>query len=128
VLLVLATGCTPGVKIHTAGRSAAAREPNCPLRVYELEEIVDREYEVLGDIYIHDTGFTVVKCGEADVRARVRQEACRMGADAVEIYRETHPMSTALMSTCYRVKARFLRFTDEETPLEAEPESPKLEK
>ena len=116
VFLVLVTGCTPAVKIHTTGKSLAMRSPDCNVRVYELAELVDREYEVLGDIYIHDTGFTMFKCGKEDVRARVYQEACRMGADAVEVYRETDPMSTALMSTCYRVKARFLRFTDEDTP------------
>ena len=52
-------------------------------------------------------------CGKEDVRSRVREEACRMGADAVEVYRESDPMSSPLLSSCYRVKARFLRFIDE---------------
>ena len=32
-------------------------------------------------------------------------------ADAVEVYRESDP---DFLSTCYRVKARFLRFIDED--------------
>jgi hypothetical protein len=97
------------VKLNDLGRELSPRALDCSLRVYEVAELVDREYEVIGDIYIHDTGFTVSRCGKQDVRARVRREACQMGADGVEIYRESHP---DWLSTCYRVKARFLRFTD----------------
>jgi hypothetical protein len=108
-LLVLS--CAPAVRLTRHSEALVAKPPDCELDVYEPGLLpADHSLPVVGDIYIHDTSFTV-NCGKTRIRQLLHQRACEAGADAIEIYRESAP---DLLSSCYRVKARLIRYPDEE--------------
>jgi hypothetical protein len=108
-LLVLS--CAPGVRLARHSEALVAKPPDCELDVYEPGLLpADHSLPVVGDIYIRDTGFTV-SCGKTRIRQLLHQRACEAGADAIEIYRERAP---DLWSSCYRVRARLIKYSDEE--------------
>ena len=83
----------------------------CPLDIYERGQVIERANERIGEVWIHDTAFSV-DCGQEVVRGLMRDKACKNGADAVAVLKESFP--SLWTSTCYRVKAYFLRYTDED--------------
>jgi len=110
VVLLVALGCAPSIDIALSQGDAASKPPNCELDIYEPGLLpADHVLPVVGEVDIHDSGFTV-DCGKARIRQLLRERACEAGADAIEIVQEKNP---DLISSCYRVKARLIRYADE---------------
>ena len=108
---LLFLSCAPAVRLTSHSEALVAKPPDCELDVYEPGLLpADHSLPVVGDIYIHDTSFTV-NCGKTRIRQLLDQRACEAGADAIEIYSESAP---DLWSTCYRVRARLIKYSDEE--------------
>lgn len=81
----------------------------------------------LGEVRLGDTGFST-RCSELEARNILRQEACNVGANLVNITMEQRPN---LMSTCYRcsasmyyVDADSLQNSQSELLAKADPEAP----
>ncbi len=110
-LLALALlACAPKVSETWWAEGTAPKSPDCKLDVYEPGLLpTDHSLPVIGEINIRDSGFTV-NCGRTRIRQMLRERACAAGADAIEITQEKNP---DLLSSCYRVKARLIRYADE---------------
>lgn len=102
--------CSPVVNhVRYDHVTLAPLEAGCELDIYEIGETITKEYDRVGEIYIHDSMFSV-DCGRDGVRDLMRERACATGADGVEIIKESYPDA---FSTCYRVRAEFLKFHDD---------------
>ena len=66
--------------------------------------------EIVGKISASDSGFSVT-CSEEYVIENFKKDACAVGADLINITKESHP---DFWSTCYRAKAELLRIKDRE--------------
>ena len=106
LLVASALACTSFVRLHALERPIVPHEGECSVRVFEEAELVDIDYEVVGDIDVRGSGLRSTGCEKHEVRAFLQKTACDLRADAIEIYRESHPKAWA---SCYHVKAGFLR-------------------
>ena len=66
--------------------------------------------EIVGKISASDTGFSV-ECSEAFVIENFRKDACSIGADLINITKDSQP---DFWSTCYRAEAEFIKIKDRE--------------
>ena len=110
MLLTAVLACAASVQHIKYHDDIPAKPGDCELDVYERGQRIERAHERIGEVWIHDSGFSV-KCGKEVVRSLTRDRACDTGADAIEVHKESFP---DLLSTCYRIKAYFLLYTDEE--------------
>ncbi len=107
VLSLSVLACAPAVRhVRYDHVTLAPLDADCSLDIYEIGETIAKPHDRVGEVYIHDTMFSV-NCGREVVRGLMRARACATGADGVEIVKESFP---DLFSTCYRVKAEFLKF------------------
>jgi len=67
----------------------------------------------IGEIKLGETGFST-KCNEAHALEILKNEACALNADIVNISEETRPDS---WSTCYRCRAEFYVNTNKDMVL-----------
>ena len=86
------------------------KDAQCSIPIKKNFPYKKDEVEILGSIRAGDSGFSV-KCGEAYVLKQFQQEACALGADLINIIKESR---FDILSTCYRAKAEFLRLKDRE--------------
>ena len=110
MLLTAALACAPSVQHIKYRGDVPAKLGHCELDVYERGQRIERAHERIGEVWIHDSGFSV-RCGKEVVRSLTRDRACDTGADAIEVHKESFP---DWFSTCYRIKVYFLRYTDED--------------
>jgi hypothetical protein len=110
-LAIGVSACAPAVQHIQYRHDIPARQLGCPLDIYGRDQVIERANEQIGEVWIHDSGFSV-DCGQEVVRGLMRDKACKNGADAVAVLKESFP--NFWTSTCYRVKAHFLRYTDED--------------
>lgn len=74
-----------------------------------LDDPIPDETEVLGDIKIGDAGFTS-KCTYEDVINLAKQEAMKLGGNAIKI--TEHKLPSAMGSSCHRITAKILKADD----------------
>ncbi len=103
--LIFLIGCSPRVVRIGYDNSGNSSEGNCEVVIKKLSDFDEDEVEVKGEIKIKDTGFSI-KCEEADVLRILKQEACAVGADIINIIEERR---ADIFSTCYRVEAELLK-------------------
>lgn len=115
-LALLALGCSPALT-----RSGYVRPDRpvarCAPAVKRNAALPAGSFSVVGRVEVGDTGFST-RCSEQDVLALMREEACRVAADVIDIEQESRP---DLASTCYRAHARFLRLKGPEPAPESDP-------
>lgn len=107
-LAVVVTACTPAITRVGYTDPGSAAVPDCEVIFKEGGSVDAAMGEVLGQIELDDTGFTI-DCGEAEMLALLKNEACSIGANLV-LLKEISPPD--LMSSCYRVKADLIRLDD----------------
>jgi hypothetical protein len=114
LLLLAASGCSGTFAVHLVTQpDAGALTPHaegCDVQLYEQTESPPSDCREVGDVFLGDTGYTT-NCGRERAREELLHQACRFGADAVQIVRAYE--SSPLSSTCYQVRARFLVCTDD---------------
>lgn len=64
--------------------------------------------EIVGMISASDTGFST-KCSETFVIDNFKKDACAIGADVINITKDSQP---DFWSTCYRAEAEYIRIKD----------------
>jgi hypothetical protein len=93
----------------TLNQPASPKRPaDCTVEFFDAHEEPRGRFRQIGHIYFHDTGFSL-NCKRPQILRRLEEEACKAGADAVDIYRESYPNA---WTTCYRVKAHLLERID----------------
>jgi hypothetical protein len=107
LLLILITGC--GYKTTRMGYEES-NDPNIVLDNCEVEFVrspykLNQQQEVVGSISLDESGFST-NCKEPDARLILKEEACLLGADVVQITNEKQP---SFISSCYRVSAKFIK-------------------
>ena len=102
-VLILLGGCSSSEKI-TMTETMAPLPADCQPVFYRPANPPPAGYKVLGQIKYGDTGFSV-SCGQETVREKLRQQACKAGANGVYLKKEK---GFDLISSCYRVEAELL--------------------
>jgi tetratricopeptide (TPR) repeat protein len=100
--------CAPRVTLHTSS-NLTPKPQNCKLDIYYPYQIINLKYTVVGDIYVGDTGFTVNCDKDTLINNIIKPKGCELGVDAIQINKISNP---DLISTCYRLRANFLKYTD----------------
>jgi hypothetical protein len=112
VLVSFVAGCSSQMDIQVVGRPDIgpfpARSANCTIRIYNQADTLPEACLEIGDVYVGDTGASI-NCGLASVRDRAHDQACRYGADALQIIRHQTPSGG---SSCHQIRARLLRCAD----------------
>ena len=96
-------GCARSQKVQVSSTRDSLPE-NCPVTKYPLSAQRPEKYEVLATLKFGDKGFSV-SCDRKTAEASMREEACKVGANAIIIVRENEP---DLWSTCYRATAQLV--------------------
>ena len=98
-------GCAPSQHyVEYQGRQEA-KVKNCALDVYTQGLELHKKTQVIGEMQIVDTGFSV-NCDAETVMKQIKAKACEEGAEAIHLYDIRHPSLSG--STCFQANARFL--------------------
>ncbi len=103
-------GCAAAVKRQGYSVVNSQIVADCKVLILGYEPFDPNRMELLGSIEMYDTGFSLY-CDEEYVLRKMKEEACALGADIVNITDEKQP---DFWSTCYRAKADFIRFKNRE--------------
>lgn len=107
VISILLLSCSPSVTRigYNEGDNSIS---NCNVIIKENAEIDESIGKVIGNIEVGDTGFST-NCSEKDVMLILKQEACSIGADMINLTEIKRP---DLMSSCFRVSATFIKLNE----------------
>jgi hypothetical protein len=112
MLLPLALcGCASGFSRHGYTKPDLISAPitgDQPIVIQCNATFDNADVVILGEIRAYDTGISL-KCEESYVLGVFCQEGRALGADLVNVTKESYP---DLWSTCYRANAQFVRFKD----------------
>jgi hypothetical protein len=109
LLMLLLAGCTTG-KIYKPNIAAQPPKPaGYPIPLYNSDLRIPRPCQLIGEISIGDTGFTMFGGSAKDVMKTLMDIAHEKGADVVQVITMEKPGFT---SQNYGVEANLLRYTD----------------
>ena len=108
VCAIVLVACAPNVEVRptTLSSSIAPRPKDCEIDWFERSDALPEPYGDLGEIYVGSADVPA-KCGEQVVRERLREAACKAGADAAVMLIVRKP---DILSFCYRMRARLLKY------------------
>ena len=109
-LISLLTGCTT-TKTFTPGTAVAGppKPPDYPIPLYMENQRIPRPCELIGQLSIGDTEFTVAGGSMKDELQTLMDTAHKKGADAVQI---TSILKPDFDSADYRIEANLYRYAD----------------
>ena len=107
--MFMLTGCTTVTKYESKSTAGPAKPENYPIYIYTELMKVPRSFEIIGTMHVGDTPFTVMGGSLEGVVKKLRANARKKGADAVQLMSVKQPGFT---SANYGADANFLRFTD----------------
>ena len=107
VILFSMVGCATSDQYIRYHALSSPKPENCELDIYSQNLELHKETQVIGEIQIRDTGFSV-NCDSDTVMAKIKAMACKEGADAIHIFNVRHPSWSG--STCFQANARFLKY------------------
>ncbi len=108
MLLLIINGCGP--KVSTViGKSYPLLDYRDEVIVIGLEEPEPANSEVLGEVKIGDSGFTI-ECDYQTVTETAKLEARKAGGNAIKITQHATP--SVFGSNCHRITAKILRIKD----------------
>ncbi len=99
---ILFSSCAHSIKATGYNRERPI-PADCQVKIVKFADVENVTAVYKGSISLDDTGFSS-KCKEPEALRILEMEACKAGANFVNIYAENMPN---LASTCYRCKARF---------------------
>jgi hypothetical protein len=108
-LIGMFTGCTTA-KYESKTAAGPAKPADYPIYVYTEKMKIPRAFEIIGTMRVGDTPVTVIGGSLEAVLKKLRENARKKGADALQLLSVEPPGFT---SANYRMQADFLRFTDE---------------
>lgn len=112
ILIVLGFfSCNPKINTTIINKQPAL-EDNAQVFVYEKKEAVPNEHQILGQVYVGDTGFST-NCSLPVVMDAAKKEARKIGGNSLLI---TQHLTPNLMSSCHRINANILSVSNELRP------------
>lgn len=104
ILILFFTSCSH--KIQRTGYNIDKSEyKNCELIINKFM-IINDSIQKIGEIKLGDSGFSV-SCSEIQAIEILKNEACAMNANMINITEENRPDA---LSSCYRCKAEFYKY------------------
>jgi hypothetical protein len=94
-------GCTHIILRTGYSNDNTNRNSNCDVKFLRDAPVDTINGKLLGKVRVTDSGFSFA-CGEDDALEIFRKEACRVGANTVNIIDEKRP---DILSSCYRATA-----------------------
>src|SRR6478736_1854553 len=104
----LLAGCSTTTDYSPQIKDGTAKPADYPIYIYPAELRVPRPYEVVGEIYVGETLFTVFGGSFEDELNTMRKKARKVGADAIRIKTVQTP---DFMHSKHRVEADLIRYT-----------------
>ena len=110
---LLLLGCAAGIK--RTGYTVEEIElfndySNCHIKIKKEASLNGFDYRLMGKVKVYDTEFSM-DCDEEYVFSLLRNEACALGSDLINITDERPPN---FWSTCYQVEVELIKILDEE--------------
>jgi hypothetical protein len=99
--------CAPQIT-RTGYEEPLDKSKSCDVIIKENAGIDESIGKVIGEIDVDDNGFSI-NCGEKEVLLILKQEACSIRADMINLEEIKRP---DIGSSCYRVKAQFIRLNE----------------
>ncbi|MEW6713929.1 MAG: hypothetical protein AB1306_02400 [Nitrospirota bacterium] len=108
----LFTSCTANIKRegYQLDNSVASEKECSNIIVVKNLNYNPELVDIAGKISASDTGFSV-KCSETFVVDNFKKDACEIGADIINITKDSQP---DFWSTCYRAEAEYIRVKNRE--------------
>ncbi|PIE57117.1 MAG: hypothetical protein CSA34_00615 [Desulfobulbus propionicus] len=106
-LALLFTSCATQVDYVSNSTGNAPRPENCDIDLYLPGTTIDRDYRVIGSLFIGDAGLTI-ECGQTTVLQQAKAKGCQVGADAILLTEVKEP---DWISTCYRLKGSMIVYS-----------------
>lgn len=104
-LMVLAISCNYNItKNYTSDKYVSQEPVFCDPYLQHDKDLVGLNYEYLGTIKLDEVYGIMANCQQEDAYKILREEACKMGANFIDIIQEAGPN---LNSTCYKCIANF---------------------
>jgi hypothetical protein len=107
--VLLLTGCTTGKTYKPNVAAQPPKPPGYPIPLYNSDVRIPRPCQLIGEITIGDTGFTMFGGSAKDVMKSLMDIAHEKGADVVQVISMEKPGFT---SQNYGVDANLLRYAD----------------
>jgi hypothetical protein len=104
-IILFILNCNPRVSRQGYESPEISLGDSCDVITIKDYEIETNIFEIVGEIKIGDTGFSI-NCGEEEVKKILKNEACNTNSDIILIKEIKIPDS---WSSCYRVNAVFLK-------------------
>lgn len=101
---LLLSACAPSTYLRRDHEFDSLPPACCPL-LLAMDDAVPPGALLVGEVRYGEAGFST-DCSYAENMERVRQQACGLGADVVQITAQNFPN---FVSTCYRVRASLYR-------------------
>lgn len=102
-LIILMSSCSHKI-VRTGYEVNKSDYAECEVNIIKFKSF-DGNVEKLGDIKIGETGFSTA-CSEAHAIEILKNEACALNADLINIIEESRPDA---WSSCYRCTAEFIK-------------------
>ncbi|RWU07927.1 hypothetical protein EGC76_11820 [Pseudidiomarina gelatinasegens] len=110
LILLTLSGCSASNHYVRYQDGLESKSENCAIDFYSENLELHRKTQVIGEIQIRDTGFSL-SCDAETVIKQIKEKACTEGADAIHLYNVSHPSWRG--STCFQANARFLKYVGE---------------
>jgi hypothetical protein len=102
----VACSCSPKVRVSSMQTNVLPRPSGGRVDFYPEGSAITKPYHVIGDADVGAPFFELPSyCDEWRVKTVLAEQACRVGADAVQLYATKKP---GFWSQCFRTRARFL--------------------
>lgn len=103
-------GCSAGVSRVGYSIDEQRNMSKCNIPIKLKAYFNDGEFDKMGAISIYDYNLISVDCDIAIALGTIKQDACYLGADVINITEEKYP--DYVWSVCYRVNADFIKLHD----------------
>lgn len=105
ILLLTLASCSTSKSYLPLNTGYPSKPAGCKLDIYTPSNKVTKEFELIGELDVSDSGFSI-NCGPEQVMKSIRNMACSKGADAIFLYNTRHASQS--LSTCFQTSAKFL--------------------
>ena len=114
ILAICLSSCSPVVH-KKISKPLTPKEESVEVAVFERNEIVPDNAEVIGEISIRDAGFTT-NCGWETILEKAKTEVRAAGGNGLEILQHAYP--NPWVSPCHQIHANILNISDDIKPVE----------
>lgn len=108
VSFLVLSGCSPKIASNIT-KSYAALPAESPVEVFYTKSNLPVKSEVLGNVSVKDSGMST-KCDSSTVINKIKNEARKVGGNAVVIEKHTRPSNWG--SSCHQMEALVLNVSD----------------